>query len=433
MSVSQILQQARSGGLAGTGALSGALQAGAAGTAAPGSTATSSAPGAQAGAQATMSPVRGAVRRSPGRPRVGAPGGANHSYDKLVVSAELVMSAPIGPAVIELLSLAHRANTPPLLVGAHGVGKSEIVAAAAAALGIECISRDLSLMEPPDLVGLPKIENGATSFLPPEFLPRETGRGGFLLIEEINRAPRYMQACCLELLTSRRLNSYVLPAGWLPVACLNPKSEGYAVDLLDAALTSRFMQITVCATVESWAAWARNNGIHDKIVDYVTSVPNALDEAEGGSNPRSWTYASRTLSAAGPELFERSPDTIVTALNGLIGPVHTTALLRLYFGTEVALKPADVLRDLQAAKSTMRRWQQQGRLDLLATSMRTMLQWLRPDGVAEELRGNVRQCGAVRGFFKHLPGDLAEQAKAVLIELGHVHLIPDTAPPGFAK
>jgi hypothetical protein len=350
------------------------------------------------------------------------PGG----YDHTNLAIETGTAVSIGPAVTNLLALAYRSNVPALLVGAHGVGKSEITAAAAVALGVDFISRDLSLMEPPDLVGLPKIEGGATTFLPPEFLPRESGsgKGGFLLIEEINRAPRYMQACCLELLTSRRLNSYVLPENWLPVACINPKVEGYHVDLLDAALMSRFMKIEVCAAVEPWAAWARANGVHAKIIEYVEGVPHALDESQGGSNPRSWTYASRALLAADAELLERSPDTIVTALTGLIGPVHTTALVRLILGTEVALKPTDVLHNWPASRATMKRWRQQGRLDLLAASMRAILQWVRPEGVAEELRGDVRRRGHVRAFVAMLPGDLAEQARGCLLELGYSFLIP---------
>lgn len=355
-----------------------------------------------------------------------ATGGLHAGVEASVLGAEMGTAAPIGPAVIELLSLAYRANVPAMLVGSHGLGKSEITAAAAKALGIDCISRDLSLMEPPDLVGLPRLESGATTFVPPEFLPRETGRGGFLLIEEINRAPRFMQATCLELLTSRRLNSYRLPAGWLPLACINPKAEGYHVDLLDAALMSRFMRIDVCASVSQWAAWARQpeNDIHPKVIEYVESVPNSLDESHGGSNPRSWTYASRTLAAAGAELLDRSPDTIITALNGLIGPIHTTALMRLILGTEMPLKPADVIHNWPTSKATMHRWQRQGRFDLLAASMRTVLQWVRPEGVAEGLRANVRHRGNVRSFFRALPGDLAEQATGCLLELGYTFLIP---------
>jgi hypothetical protein len=350
--------------------------------------------------------------------------GQHSSVEDSVLAAEIGTAAPIGPAVIELLSLAYHANVPAMLIGPHGVGKSEITAAAAKSLGIDCIARDLSLMEPPDLVGLPRLDSDATTFVPPEFLPRETGRGGFLLIEEINRAPRFMQATCLELLTSRRLNSYQLPDGWLPLACINPKADGYHVDLLDAALMSRFMRIDVCTSICQWAAWARESNIHPKIIEYVESVPNSLDESQGGSNPRSWTYASRTLVAAGSDLLNRLPDTIIVALNGLIGPVHTTALMRLILGTELPLKPGDVIHNWPTSKATMHRWQQQGRFDLLATSMRTLLQWVRPEGVAEELRANLRHRSNVRSFFRTLPGDLAEQATACLLELGYTFLIP---------
>ena len=71
----------------------------------------------------------------------------------------------------------------------------------------------------------------------------------------------------------------------------------------------------------------------------------------------------------------------------------------------------------------MRRWGRQGRLDLLAASMRAVLQWLRPEGVAEQVRANTRELYAVRAFFRHLPGDLTGQAHAVLLEHGYTFLI----------
>ncbi|MFM8890753.1 MAG: AAA family ATPase, partial [Planctomycetia bacterium] len=233
--------------------------------------------------------------------------------DPAALAAELGTAVPIGKAVVEVLALAYTANVPVILIGPHGIGKSEIAEAAAAEMKIGFISRDLSLMEPPDLVGLPQIKDGATSFLPPEFLPRDADAKGLLLIEEINRAPRYMQASCLELLTSRRLNSYALPAGVLPIACINPQTDGYVVELLDRALMSRFMKIEVMAATKPWTEWARRHGIHPKVIEYVESVPHALDESKGGSNPRSWSYTSKTLLAAGAEMLERSPDTIVAA------------------------------------------------------------------------------------------------------------------------
>ena len=75
-----------------------------------------------------------------------------------------------------------------LLEGPTGVGKSEIVRHVAQALAIETIVLDLSLLEPPDLVGLPVVRDGRTEYALPHVLPKEGA--GILLLEELNRAER---------------------------------------------------------------------------------------------------------------------------------------------------------------------------------------------------------------------------------------------------
>src|SRR4029453_2154031 len=113
-----------------------------------------------------------------------------------------MMTVPAGEHLIELLSLAYKADQPVLLGGRHGVGKSELLAQAAARLGIGFIVRDLSLMEPPDLVGIPKVgKDRKTYYAIPAWLP-DVGRG-LLALEELNRCPRYMRAPCMQLLTTR--------------------------------------------------------------------------------------------------------------------------------------------------------------------------------------------------------------------------------------
>src|SRR5437588_11131283 len=99
-----------------------------------------------------------------------------------------------------------------MLRGGTGVGKSATLEAFAENKGLKFISRDLSLMEPPDLVGLPKLDGKVTRYLPPSFLP--ASGEGVLVLEEINRAPSYMRAPCLQLLTARSLNDYRLPDRW---------------------------------------------------------------------------------------------------------------------------------------------------------------------------------------------------------------------------
>src|SRR5262245_18046901 len=168
-----------------------------------------------------------------------------------------------GRPLVQLLRLCWKARRPVLLKGGTGVGKSELLRQFADAEGVGFVCRDLSLMEPPDLVGLPQLTGGRTHFLPPAFLPSE-GEGVFVL-EEVNRAPEYMRAPCLQLLTDRSLNDYKLPDGWLPVAAINPAEDGYDAAELDPALLARFVQVAVVPDRGEWLVWAKDNGVHGDV------------------------------------------------------------------------------------------------------------------------------------------------------------------------
>src|SRR5262249_37155117 len=158
------------------------------------------------------------------------------------------------------IKLCYRADTPLLLVGRHGIGKSEILKQAAQELRVEYLDRDLSLMEPPDLLGLPRFKGGATRYASPAWLPA-TGRG-LITFEELNRCAGYMRTPCLQLLTARSLNDYRLPLGWLPCACINPAESEYETEVLDPALRSRFVEVPVVADPGEWLSWAEVQGVH---------------------------------------------------------------------------------------------------------------------------------------------------------------------------
>ncbi len=122
------------------------------------------------------------------------------------------LAVPVGPRLEKVLTVAYRARRAVLLEGPTGVGKSEIIRRVAEQLGIETTVLDLSLLEPPDLVGLPIVRDGRTEYALPHVLPRDGA--GILLLEELNRAERYIQQPALQLLSARRLHEYELPAGW---------------------------------------------------------------------------------------------------------------------------------------------------------------------------------------------------------------------------
>ena len=98
-----------------------------------------------------------------------------------LATAAAIEALPIGPRVEAILEVAYRARRPVLLEGPTGIGKSELVAQVAKKLGIAHRVLDLSLLEPPDLVGLSVIEVGVTRFALPRVLPREGA--GILMLE----------------------------------------------------------------------------------------------------------------------------------------------------------------------------------------------------------------------------------------------------------
>ncbi|MCB9882928.1 MAG: AAA family ATPase [Planctomycetes bacterium] len=112
---------------------------------------------------------------------------------------------------MDLLDIAWRARRNVLLEGPTGIGKSAVVQQFAARAGIGFVVLDLSLLEPPDLVGLPVIREGRTHDAVPSELP--TSVHGVLMLEELDRAEIPVMQPALQLLSARRLHDYELPPG----------------------------------------------------------------------------------------------------------------------------------------------------------------------------------------------------------------------------
>jgi MoxR-like ATPase len=316
------------------------------------------------------------------------------------------MATKAGRPLIALTGLCYAAMRPVLLVGRHGVGKSAILEQAAQELGIGFLVRDLSLMEPPDLVGLPKMDESVTRFLPPAFLPT-TGRG-LLVFEELNRCERFMRAPCLQLLTSRSLNDYMLPPGWLPVAAINPDDAGYEVEQLDSALSSRFVVIDVEPDLEEWLHWARAGGIHPDVTAYVASDPAIFKEPQ--SNPRSWSYVSDLLRATDART---SQELVREAVAGLVGRPRMVAFFRSrsrgHRADDTPLTADEVLKGYPRHRARLRAWRDAGRLDLVEGSslaIRKRLQARKDYDLVRAKRTAWKNLGT---FLGDLPGDPREQ------------------------
>jgi MoxR-like ATPase len=319
-----------------------------------------------------------------------------------------MLSVKAGQPLIEFISLCYRSDCPPLLIGHHGVGKSELLKEAARTLDIGYIVRDLSIMEPVDLVGLPKQVDGRTVYLPPKFLP--TSGQGILAFEELNRSEKYMKAPCLQLLTARCLNDYVLPPGWLPAAAINPLDQDYDVSELDPALQSRFTQVMVVPDRTEWLAWANRNGIHPSVIAYVEDDDSVFDSPE--SNPRTWHKISKLLRGA--EACDASRDTLRTAILNTVGEKRGAAFMSLLKTGDRTLKAADVLKAYDRHRATVKKWVTHGNIDFVRATLRDVLKHLQPEATYTTVRRSRLQWANLGKFLVDLPGDLQNEANEFL-------------------
>ncbi len=319
-------------------------------------------------------------------------------------------TVPIGPQLEAVLAIAYQTRKPVLLEGPSGIGKSECVHQVAnERLNIDCIALDLSLLEPPDLLGLPVIENGRTSYAAPTTLPAEGA--GILLLEELNRAERYIRQPVLQLLSARSLNDYVLPAGWSVVAAINPQSAGYDVDTLDQALRDRFLRLTVRSDRDLWLDWARANGVHPAIIDLAGAHDRLLEDV----SPRTWKHVSDVLHhCSGDE--KPSDDVLRACLGGYLPEAWLTSLLatRVQFQSHGGLSAEIVLKWYAKDKSLRRRLaslRSKGRTDVLEHLSRQVITILRECDLKALVTARRFSIDAFEKLIADMPGDHAERAQ----------------------
>lgn len=316
-----------------------------------------------------------------------------------------------GRGLVDLIALHVEAGRPIVVEGRHGIGKSECFAAAAAQVGVSYLSLNLAILEPPDFTGMPFLRDGRTHFAPPIILPTEGV--GVLLLDELNRAPRQLLAPLFQLLTERRLNGYVLPAGWLPCAAMNSAEDGdYFVAELDPALLARFGRVKVVVDVAEWLHWARAGAasgspgaIHPAIVDFVESTPGIFDDAD--SNPRAWSYASTMLRGweARP-VASRSQSLLLCALSGFVGETLAVAFVRTYLGSDKALSPEEIVDHYAEQRRIVARWLERGRVDLVTSSLQSLQRYLSKQSHFDGVVANRNRKRNTELFLADVPTDL---------------------------
>lgn len=344
------------------------------------------------------------------------------------------LAVPVGPRLEKVLTVAYRARRAVLLEGPTGVGKSEIIRRVAEQLGIETTVLDLSLLEPPDLVGLPIVKDGRTEYALPHVLPR--GGAGILLLEELNRAERYIQQPALQLLSARRLHEYELPEGWVCVATINPQTADYHVTALDKALRARFLQVSVRADRASWLAWAQTRNLHPGIVALAHAHERMLDDVP----PRTWTYASELLQAFTPAELEDGA-LMRDALGGYLPAAWVEALLasKASWGSRLELDVRDLLGSYapgSALAKQIAEYRDQGKTDRLDEIVQRLLPLLAGPEAGVLAAQKQLTLASFEALLGDLPGDQREKLQEAIGRNPTASVLVDVDPTdllaGFA-
>lgn len=192
-----------------------------------------------------------------------------------------------------------------MLVGKHGIGKSEILTKYYRTQGLKVVTLFLGQMsDPGDLIGLPyKNEvTGKTEFMPPYWFPTD-GEPIVLFLDELNRARPEILQTIMDLALNRQLAGRLLPDGSRIISAVN-NGEEYQLTDLDPALVSRFNIYEFRPTVSEWLLWASTHGVDERIIAFIQKNPKMLDEStdnqldqglEKSPDRRAWTKVSSII------------------------------------------------------------------------------------------------------------------------------------------
>ena len=299
-----------------------------------------------------------------------------------------------------------------LVRGGHGIGKSETVHQIAEGFGLELIDRRMSQMTEGDVIGLPKLENDCTKFLPAEFIKIACERPVLLFLDEINRATQEVMQACFQLCLDRELNGNKLHPQTRVFAAIN-SSAAYQVNEMDPAFLDRFFVVDLTPTAEDFFAYAEGTGkdgntrLDTDLIRFLKERSTRLDP-NMGANPgtvspsrRSWFRLDKSYKANGVYAKDLNTDTLA------YGRAYSMALG--FVGQECSNDLVDFLKKRESRFTALNVYQEypqfQARIKRLGQDkLNTLI-----DMVVDHAKTNVvtvEEAQNLANFVKDLPGEL---------------------------
>ena len=213
---------------------------------------------------------------------------------------------------------------PVFIWGAPGIGKSSLVENFALELDLTCVSLLGSQLAPEDLIGVPQIKDGTSSFCPPKMIAKEEPY--CLFLDELNACSHEVQKAFYSLINDKRIGEYHLPKGSIIIGAGNRAQDNAIVKPMSSALINRMVHVHLKVSHRDWLDWAYNNNIHPWVLEYIQTRPDHLwsqppKTEEPFSTPRSWHMLSDALHEYGADINNQWTEILA---NGCLTPHHAT-------------------------------------------------------------------------------------------------------------
>ena len=175
---------------------------------------------------------------------------------------------------------------PLFIVGAPGIGKTDIMSQIADELGIGLVSYSMTHHTRQSALGLPYIVNrtyDGEEYEVSEYTMSEiiasvhdyceaTGKKeGILFLDEINCVSETLYPSMLQFLQFKTFGRHRVPDGWVVVCAGNPPEYNKSVHEFDIVTLDRLRKIEVEPDYDAWHAYAADTGVHPAIMTFLES------------------------------------------------------------------------------------------------------------------------------------------------------------------
>jgi len=253
------------------------------------------------------------------------------------------------------------ANISVLIRGDHGLGKSGGVwQLAKNVFKLQLTDKRMSQMSEGDVIGLPKVEDGVTKFLPPDWYKDACDNPRVLFLDELNRATPEVLQCAFQIVLDRTLNGHKLHPETRVYAAINT-SASYQVNEIDPALLDRFWVVDLKPTVEEWIAWAKDEGgIHEHVWGFIQHNHRFLDPTmkmdPGVVEPsrRSWDRLNSALTMVNVVEDAESP-LFYSLARGFVGNEASIALTGYVKNLDKQITALNILNEFDKYKDKIQK------------------------------------------------------------------------------